>query len=93
MGKFVIEDELHAEPQGEFSSLEQALQELKRRATISWDQPPNVAPCASWATCGRNYAVIEYDDSQAPWKELSRIPVLEVSEAGVKWAPEFSDSK
>jgi hypothetical protein len=93
MGKFTIEDEIHAEPQGEFPSLEQALEELKRRAAIPWDQPPNAAPCASSATCGRNYEVIEYDDRQAPWKELRRIPVLEVSASGVKWAPEFLDSK
>lgn len=90
---FVIEDESHAEPQGEFTSLGLALEELRRRAAIPWDQPPNVAPCVSWETCGRRYEVIEYDQSQVPWKELRRIFVLEVSAAGVEWAQEFRDLK
>jgi hypothetical protein len=76
---FVIEDELHAEPQGEYPDREAALAELQRRARIPWDQEPNLAPCLSWRTCGRNYEVIHYDDKQSPWKELSRISVLEVS--------------
>lgn len=82
---FVIEDELHAEPQGEFASLDQAMAELKQWATIPWDQHPNLAPCISWRTCGRSYMVIEYDDSQLPWKELRRISVLEVSAVGIEW--------
>lgn len=79
---FVIEDELHAEPQGEFSSREDALEELKRRSTIPWNEAPNVAPCTSWETCGRQYVLIEYNES---WVELSRIPVLNVSSSSVKW--------
>jgi hypothetical protein len=82
---FVIEDEAHAEPQGEFDTFEDALAELRRRAAIPWDQPPNVAPCASWKTCGRRYEVIEYDTSQTPWRELTRVPVLDVSATGPKW--------
>ncbi|MGD9645492.1 MAG: hypothetical protein AB7U73_07255 [Pirellulales bacterium] len=85
----VIEDEQHAELVGQFSSLEHALAELRRLAITPWDQHPNVAPCTGWRTCGRTYAVVEYDDTQSPWKELRRIPVLEVSAAGVNWADGF----
>jgi hypothetical protein len=47
---FIIEDEQHAEPQsGEFESIADALAELKRRAMLPWDQPPNVAPCTKLA--------------------------------------------
>ena len=83
---FVIEDEQHAEPQaGEFESIADAVAELKRRAMLPWDQPPNVAPCTSWRTCRRMYEVIEYDTSAKPWRELGRIPYLEISSAGVQW--------
>jgi hypothetical protein len=55
---FVIEDELHAEPQaGEFRSLADAVAELKRRALVPWDQEPNRAPCDGWRTCGRSYEI------------------------------------
>ena len=83
---FVIEDEAHAEPQGQFQSRADALAELRRRAAIPWDQVPNVAPCTSWKTCGRHYELIEYDDSIDPWRELSRIHALEISVRGISWA-------
>jgi hypothetical protein len=83
---FVIEDELHAELQdGEFPTLEAAMAELQRRAAIPWDQPPNVAPCMSWRTCGRIYEVIEYDSAVDSTRQIRRIPVLEVSAQGVRW--------
>jgi hypothetical protein len=83
---FVIEDEQHAEPQpGEFSSIGDAVAELKRRAMLPWDQPPNVAPCTNWQTCRRTYEIIEYDTVPRPWEELRRIPYLEISSAGVRW--------
>jgi hypothetical protein len=88
---FVIEDERHAEPQGNYARLEDAVAELQRRSRIPWDEEPNLAPCMSWRTCGRTYELIEYDDSQAPWKELRRLPALEVSSSGVKWAREFEE--
>ena len=82
---FTIEDEAHAEPQGEFETVEDALAELRRRAAVSWDVAPNVAPCTSWRTCGRRYEIVEYDASQTPWREVRRVLVLEVSVAGAKW--------
>ena len=75
---FRLEDELHAEPQGEFETFEDALAELRRRAVIPWNCAPNVAPCASWKACGRHYEVVEYDARKTPWLEVQRVPVLEV---------------
>ena len=82
---FVIEDEGHAESGGEFGTFDAALHELKRRATLPWDQPPNQAPCMSWKTCGRTYDIVEYDNSVTPWAEIRRQPFLEVSSAGATW--------
>jgi hypothetical protein len=84
---FVIEDERHAEPQGEFKSFGEAVAELRRRATIPWNEAPNQAPCTSWETCGRSYEIIEYDCASRPWKELNRVSALEVSAEGVKLNP------
>jgi hypothetical protein len=90
---FAIEDERHAEPQGEFASLEDALAELRRRAQVPWDQLPNVAPCTNWRNCGRNYEVIEYDDSVGPRREIKRTAVLEVDAQGVRWLTETPSSR
>ena len=86
-----IEDEIHAEHQGEFASFDEAIAELRRRAKLPWDRPPNVAPCTSWKTCGRNYAVVELDTSEQP-PQIRREYVLEVSAAGVKWADGFDEA-
>jgi hypothetical protein len=85
MTKWVIEDELHAESQGEFGDVAEALTELRRLAHIPWDQEPNQAPCQSWRTCGRKYELVEFDDGQTPWKELRRTLALEISASGVQW--------
>jgi hypothetical protein len=82
---FIISDELHAEWIGEFPHREQAMAELHRLAGVPWDQAPNRAPCTGSKTCGRSYELVEYDDSQKPWRELSRIPMLDISAAGVRW--------
>ncbi|CAN5612440.1 hypothetical protein BH10PSE14_BH10PSE14_08680 [soil metagenome] len=82
---FVIYDELHAEHVGEFATREEALAELRRLASVPWDQAPNVAPCMSWRTCGRQYELVEYDDTGTPWRTLSQEPALEVSQTEVKW--------
>jgi hypothetical protein len=82
---FLIEDEVHAEAQGEFRTREEALAELRRRAAIPWDQEPNRAPCTGWQTCGRRYALVEYSDDTIPWKVISRVAILEVSSMGALW--------
>ncbi|MGY3035622.1 hypothetical protein ACVIIV_004792 [Bradyrhizobium sp. USDA 4354] len=82
---FVIEDESHAEWQGEFRTRQEAIAELQRRALIPWNEKPNAAPCTSWVTCGRRYELVEFDDSALPWRQLSRALILEISAAGVQW--------
>jgi hypothetical protein len=84
---FVIEDEAHAQPQGEFVSLESALAELKRRALVPWNQAPNRPPCKGWRECRRAYEIVEYDNSRSPWVELKRTRVLDMSASGVVWSP------
>jgi hypothetical protein len=81
----VIEDELHAELQGEFACFEDAVAELKHRSHLAWDESPNRAPCVGWKTCGRKYEVIEYNNDFSPWRELRRVLVLEVSASGITW--------
>jgi hypothetical protein len=83
---FVIEDELHVEWHGQFGSFDDALIELKRMATIPWDEAPNVAPCSSWESCRRDFAIVEFDESQTPWRKLRRVPVYSISAAGLNWA-------
>jgi hypothetical protein len=83
---FVIEDELHAELHGEFETLDAALAELRRRAALPWDKPPNLAPCTSWRTGGRHYIVREYDDGSPPGLVRS-VDVLNVSASGPQWTP------
>jgi hypothetical protein len=90
---FVIEDESHAELQGEFPTFEGAVTELRRRSLLPWDETPNVAPCKSWKTCGRRYEVIEYDISTMPWKEVQRQAVLEISASGAKWLNPTTNEK
>jgi hypothetical protein len=82
---FVIEDEIHCDWHGRFAQFDEALAELKHRAALPWNQPPNAAPCVNSHTCEREYVIIEFDDSCSPWKELRRTPVLNVSQAGVTW--------
>jgi hypothetical protein len=90
LAKLVIEDSLHDERHGEFDDAGAAIAELSRRARIPWNQDPNLPPCDNWRACGRRYELIEYDDSQEPWKELRRVPVLDVTAAGAKWLTDVS---
>ena len=82
---FVIEDEMHAERQGEFATLAEAQAEIKVLAQIAWDSAPNRAPCTNWKKCGREYEIIEFDASSVPWIEIRRISVLRVSALGTVW--------
>jgi hypothetical protein len=82
---FIIEDEIHAELCGKFSSFSEAIAELQARSQIPWDEKPNVCPCTSWKTCEREYSIVEYDTSVKPWREISRTPVLNISAKGTIW--------
>ena len=82
---FIIEDEIHAEWCGEFSSFSEALAELQTRSKIPWDQIPNVCPCTSWRTCEREYSVVKFDSTIEPWREISRRSVLTISAEGAIW--------
>jgi hypothetical protein len=86
----VIEDESHAEWQGTYATIDEAMAELVHRAGIAWDEPPNRCPCTSWRTCDRSYAIVEYDGDATPWRELRRIGYLEVSQKGVVCADQLS---
>ena len=85
MTVFVIEDEFHAEWQGQFQSFDAAFAELRTKASIAWNETPNRCPCTSWKTCCREYVVVEFDDRVSPWKETGRTPVLGVNASGVTW--------
>ncbi len=83
---FIIEDEIHAEPQKEqFSTFKQALEKLEMIAEIPWDKKPKRFTSKSWKTCERKYMIIEYDDSNIPWKKLNSTEVLIVSARELKW--------
>lgn len=56
MTLFYIYDEVHSDfgpPPREFANIEDAIQELRRRAAIPWNRKPNRAPCYSWWRCER----------------------------------------
>ena len=82
---FAIEDEVHAEPKGEFGSFTEAIKELGKWKHIPWNKRPHLCPCISRKKCGRLYSIIEYDISVKPWRERSRKAVLSVSAAGMRW--------
>jgi hypothetical protein len=84
-----LEDNIHCETQGTYQTFEEAIAELKRRALIPWDTPPNQAPCTGWRKCGREYEVIEYETSQVPWRRLRQAVVLHVSPSGNQWEDNF----
>ncbi len=85
MIKFIIEDEMHDEWLGEFSTLKEVIEKLQGLATIPWDEDPNRVPCTSWKTCGRDYHIIEFDDSSLPWTEINNKHVMRVDSRGANW--------
>ena len=89
MTVFVIEDDVHAEWCGRYSSFDDALAELEVRSRTAWNEKPNVCPCKSWRTCGRAYAIVEFDTSEKPWSEVNRTSVLTVSSEGTQWDDAF----
>ena len=42
----------------------------------------------SWETCGRNYEIVEYEDSATPWAVVRRIPGLVIDSTGLVWGAE-----
>lgn len=86
---FYIDDDIHCERDGPFATFEEAIAELRRRASIPWDSPPNRAPCTSWRKCGRGYSVLEFDESLEQWKLLRKVAVLNISAKGVEWVEGF----
>ena len=89
---FVIEDNIHCEGAGHFERFEDAIAELKRRAAIAWDQPPNKAPALRGERASGEYEVYEFDVSHEPWKLLCRVKVLTLSSKGVEWATDFEQA-
>lgn len=85
---FIVEDQTHAESAGGFQTIDEAWAQLRRLSRISWDEPPNVAPCQSWRTCGRDYEIIEYETSRQPWAELGRYAGLRIGANGLAWGPD-----
>jgi hypothetical protein len=86
----LIQDDMHAELQKtEYASFQQAVEELKRRAAIPWNEPPNRCPCLG-GTCGRAYALREFERAEPPpWKSLRKAIVVKVNRAGVVWNPDY----
>ncbi len=82
---FVIEDEVHAELVGQYTTRDDAVAELQRLASLPWMTTPNRPPCTNAAQCLRRYELAGYDAATTPWRELSREPMLEVSALGVSW--------
>lgn len=85
MKKFVIDDEMHSEWMGEFSTLKETIEKLQELAIIPWDEDPNRAPCVGWKTCGRDYYIIEYDDSTLPWTEINNKHIMRMDSLGATW--------
>ena len=83
----LIEDNRHSELQKlEFADFEAALQELRRRAAIPWNETPNRAPCSNWRKCGREYWLVQFDNDKVPWNRLRGVKVLTVLPHGVSWS-------
>lgn len=80
---FVLDDQRHAELQGEYADGRAVLAELERRAALPCHEEPNRPPCTSWKTCGRLYEVIELDAVNR--EEICRYEVLEVEPQKAEW--------
>lgn len=87
--RFVIEDSIHLDQHGTFPSLDAALEKLRHFARAPWDERPNRAPCLHWEGCGRDYEILDYDDSDSPSKLNARIPAVAISRDAVTWHSPF----
>jgi hypothetical protein len=83
---YIIEDDFHAEIISEkFDTFDSAISELQRIAEIPFGENPNTPPCRNWRKCKREYHIVEYDDSQLPWKRISDTKVLQITASEIKW--------
>jgi len=88
---FIINDNIHCEIWDGFETFTQALEEIQRRCSIPWDQTPNVAPCRSWKTCGRQYSIHEYLASD-PSELVNSTYICEIRASGTTWYIEEPDT-
>lgn len=88
---FIIEDDMHAENCGEYSSFDEALSELKKWASIPWGTHPNRCPCMSWRTCTRTYQILEYENDDIPYTFIEATPIFEISSNGILWEPDYEE--
>jgi hypothetical protein len=86
---FHIEDEMHADLDGPYPSLEAAVSALRNIVTGRWDEPPLRPPCGGWRDCHRIYVVVDYDEGASPWRENRRWEVVTVTGEGPTWEPDF----
>jgi hypothetical protein len=83
---FYIEDEMHAElDDARFETFEAAIRALTWRIGLPWDQLPLRPPCGGWRECVRKYEVVDFDEGVSPWRERSRVSVLNVNASGAEW--------
>lgn len=87
---FVIEDAIHAEWCSEFKTYQEVISEFQTKSKIAWHAAPNVCPCMSGKTCGRDYYISEFDSSLEPWREVTRTHALSNSLKGMFWKEGFN---
>ena len=80
---YVIEDQIHCEQVAKFSTEDEAKNEIRRLIQIPYDVKPNKCPCTNWQNCERIYEIIEYDNREIPWIEISRKEIVTISKNGV----------
>lgn len=79
---FVLEDQAHAETVANFSDEASAIRKVRRLFATPWNEPPNLAPCMDWETCGREYDLLVYETSTSPWTLVIRRAALIVTAKG-----------
>jgi hypothetical protein len=90
---YVIEDELHAEPLGEFASFDDAVSEVQRISQVPWGTSPNVAPCkGGMENCGRHYEIREYDLHRNPRRQVRVLEAARIEANGERWVADFVGS-
>lgn len=92
MFRFEIYDVIHCDSISQHDSLADAWAQLRILSVIPWNAEPNVAPCASWEDCGREYVINEYDTTTRPWILLRTHQALSISRAGIRWVPDAPES-